>query len=136
MIHLIIPGKPKPKPAGCLKYSHGRPYISMNRDGYMEYCNEVYRHILYQYGIIHTSIQPYGFVYHFIVPNLLRLGDITNCMESLQDCLVKSKLIKNDTPKFVNKVYIHLDIKPNEKHLTNIYLCDKIEFSEIVSRFL
>lgn len=131
-IILSIPGKPRPKPAGCIKYAHGKPYISMDKAGYNKYVADVVQTISYQYN--DKVIQPYGFVYHFQVPNLLRLGDITNCMEALQDCLVKAKVIKNDTPAIVNKVSISLQI--TNKYLTNIYLCDKLDYIDIVERFL
>lgn len=122
MLTILIPGKPKPKPAGTLKFSHGRPFLSMDKNGYGVYCKKTISTISLQSD---NTVYPYGIVYHFEVPNLLRLGDITNCAEAIQDCLVKAKVIDNDTPKIVNKVFTSLKI--SNKYLTSVYLCDNLE---------
>lgn len=135
MIKIILAGKPKPKPAGSLKYSSGRAIMSMNKNGYKSYCIETIRFIQKQ---CKCDIQePYGFVYHFIVPNLCRLGDMTNCMEAIQDCIVKSGIIKNDTPKIVNKVFMSLNVDKTFGYLTKVYICnDKIEYINTVIEVL
>ena len=107
MIIFLVNGKPKPKPAGCIKYAHNKAYLSMDKNGYLAYCDNVVAQLKTQYTH-NIPLSPYGITYKIGVPSIKGLGDLTNIMEALQDCLVKSKIIKDDRPSVVKRVSVSL----------------------------
>lgn len=134
-----IKGKVVPKPAGAMYYRHGRPVISMAKNGYHQFCDCAISQLKEQNKLINPmrfkKIIPYGLIFDFKVPNLLRLGDMSNMAETLQDCLVKAQIIKNDNPSVVNKLFVNLVADKRFDYSTNIYICDsKSEFFDIIMR--
>lgn len=115
-----IPGKPKPKPAGCIKYRGNMPFISMDKNGYKAWQENVVRYIVFNF-YNPTPITPYGIIYIICVPNLKGLGDVTNIMEALQDALVKAKVIKDDRPGILKNVSVTLKLA--DDYCSFIHLC-------------
>lgn len=134
-----IKGKVSPKPAGTMYYRHGRATISMAKNGYHQFCDYVIVQLKDQDKLINPMgfkrLIPHGLIFDFKVPNLLRLGDMSNMAETLQDCLVKAEIIKNDNPSVVNKLFVNLAVDKRFDYSTNIYVCDSnSEFFDIILR--
>lgn len=133
MIKVVLEGKPKPKPAGCIKYTRGRAYISMDVRGYSKWKAKHVKDL----QNIPKGIKAYGIVYNVIVPNRFQLGDLTNITNAVQDIMVDAEILKDDNSKHVNKVYEVLTISKDIDYAVEVYFCQsKSEFGLVVNRFL
>lgn len=134
MLKLVLEGKPKPKPAGCIKYSHGKAYISMDVRGYNKWKDSHVKKIKHE---INKSVTPYGIVYNVKVTNRQRLGDLTNITNAIQDILVQSDVLVDDSTRYVKKVFEVLTESTEIGYSVEVFLCEsQNEFSLVVKRFL
>lgn len=135
MIKIVLNGKPKPKPAGCIKYSHGRAYISMDVRGYTNWKKSHIKTLTTSKPKIPLNV--YGIVYNVVVPNRQRLGDLTNITNAIQDILVDSQILPDDSTRWVNKVYEVLTVNASLDYYVEVYLTEnRSEFSSVIYRFL
>lgn len=135
MLKITLPGKPKPKPAGCIKYRNGRAYLSMDVRGYKKWQAK------HKKALISKNIpiqdRPFGIVYQVIVPNRKGLGDLTNITNAVQDVLVQASVIPDDNSTHIRNVFECLTVDPDSGYFTNIWICrTKTEFIRIINSLL
>jgi len=125
MYKIHIPISPQVKPAGAIYNGH----ITQNKYGYSDWKKKV--QILLKDS--RKGLVPYGCVVIHNNPNWGH-GDLLNFVGASMDALVKAKVIQDDAPRWVNKVYTSLT-----RELPvgiDIYICEnRQELIETVCEF-
>jgi Holliday junction resolvase RusA-like endonuclease len=116
MYKIHIPIRPQVKPAGAIYNGH----ITQNKYGYSDWKKKA--HTLLK--DCPKGLEPYGWVIVHNNPDWSH-GDLLNLVGATMDALVKAKVVQDDAPRWVNKVYTSLT-----RELPvgiDIYICENSE---------